>query len=72
MDRMHVAVVGAGVFGAWTAYSLLETGARSASWIDAVYLLCYLMLIASAELYLRHPVPRPGCAARPGCGIENP
>jgi glycine/D-amino acid oxidase-like deaminating enzyme len=28
MDRMHVAVVGAGVFGAWTAYSLLETGAR--------------------------------------------
>ena len=38
-------------------YILLETGERSASWVDAAYLVCYLMLIASAELYLRRPVP---------------
>ena len=35
---------------------LVETGARSASWIDAVYMLCYVMLIGSGELYLRRPV----------------
>jgi drug/metabolite transporter (DMT)-like permease len=28
----------------------LETGGRSASWADAVFLLCYVMLIGSAEL----------------------
>jgi diguanylate cyclase (GGDEF)-like protein/PAS domain S-box-containing protein len=37
---------------------LLHTGARSAAWTDAVYLLLYLLLIASGELYLRSPVPR--------------
>jgi diguanylate cyclase (GGDEF)-like protein/PAS domain S-box-containing protein len=37
---------------------LVETGARSASWTDAVYLLCYVMLIGSAERYYRNPVPR--------------
>jgi diguanylate cyclase (GGDEF)-like protein/PAS domain S-box-containing protein len=36
----------------------LETGGRSASWADAVFLLCYVALIASAELYLRRPVAR--------------
>ena len=35
----------------------LEANARSAAWTDAVYLLCYIMLIASAELYLRRPMP---------------
>jgi len=35
-----------------------ETGGRSASWIDAAYLLCYLLLIGSAELYYRHPRAR--------------
>jgi diguanylate cyclase (GGDEF)-like protein/PAS domain S-box-containing protein len=35
----------------------LEANARSAAWTDAVYLLCYVMLIASAELYLRRPMP---------------
>ncbi|MGN6393482.1 MAG: putative bifunctional diguanylate cyclase/phosphodiesterase [Gemmatimonadales bacterium] len=35
----------------------LETGGRSASWADAVFLVCYVMLIASAELYWRRPVP---------------
>ncbi|MBA2457415.1 MAG: EAL domain-containing protein [Gemmatimonadales bacterium] len=36
---------------------LVETGGRSASWIDAVYLVCYVMLIASGERYWRRPVP---------------
>ncbi|HUR94327.1 MAG TPA: EAL domain-containing protein [Gemmatimonadales bacterium] len=36
----------------------LETGGRSASWPDAVFLLCYVSLIASAERYLRRPVAR--------------
>jgi diguanylate cyclase (GGDEF)-like protein/PAS domain S-box-containing protein len=34
----------------------LDVGSRSASWADAVFLLCYVMLIASAELYWRRPV----------------
>jgi diguanylate cyclase (GGDEF)-like protein/PAS domain S-box-containing protein len=37
---------------------LVETGARGAAWTDAMYLLSYLLLIASADLYRRHPVPR--------------
>jgi diguanylate cyclase (GGDEF)-like protein/PAS domain S-box-containing protein len=37
---------------------LLQTGERSAAWTDAVYLLLYLMLISSGELYWRSPVPR--------------
>ena len=37
---------------------LLETGERSASWTDAVYMLSYLLLIASAELYWRRPVAK--------------
>jgi len=36
----------------------LEVGGRSASVIDGAYLLCYVMLIAGAELYWRRPVPR--------------
>jgi diguanylate cyclase (GGDEF)-like protein/PAS domain S-box-containing protein len=36
---------------------MVEMGGRSASWLDAVYMLCYAMLIASGELYLRRPVP---------------
>ncbi|MGI9039503.1 MAG: diguanylate cyclase domain-containing protein, partial [Gemmatimonadales bacterium] len=39
-------------------YVLVETGERSASWTDAVYLVCYVMLIASAERYYRRPVAR--------------
>jgi len=35
---------------------LLQTNQRSAAWTDAVYLLAYLLLIASAEYYYRHPV----------------
>ncbi|HTC23055.1 MAG TPA: PAS domain S-box protein, partial [Gemmatimonadales bacterium] len=36
---------------------LVQTNARSAGWTDAVYLLTYLLLIASAEYYYRHPIP---------------
>jgi len=35
---------------------LAQTGERSASWPDAVYLLSYLLLIASTEQYWRRPV----------------
>jgi len=37
---------------------LIETGERTAAWVDAVYLLFYLLATASAELYYRRPVPR--------------
>ncbi|HEU5171615.1 MAG TPA: EAL domain-containing protein [Gemmatimonadales bacterium] len=40
----------------------LETGGRSASLIDALYLLSYLLLVAGGELYLRHPQPQPAAA----------
>ena len=43
----------------------LETGGRSASIIDGAYLLCYVMLIAGAELYYRRPVPRSTAGATP-------
>ena len=36
----------------------IETGERGASLVDSFYLMVYLLLIASAELYYRHPVPR--------------
>jgi diguanylate cyclase (GGDEF)-like protein/PAS domain S-box-containing protein len=47
---------------------LLETGGRSAAWVDGVYLLFYLLLTASGELYLRRPepfAPRPAATAPP-------
>ncbi|HET9466342.1 MAG TPA: EAL domain-containing protein [Gemmatimonadales bacterium] len=43
----------------------LEVGSRSASWADAVFLLCYVLLIASAELYWRRPVARREASAVP-------
>jgi diguanylate cyclase (GGDEF)-like protein/PAS domain S-box-containing protein len=43
----------------------LEVGSRSASWADAVFLICYVMLIYSAELYWRRPVPRRETSAVP-------
>jgi diguanylate cyclase (GGDEF)-like protein/PAS domain S-box-containing protein len=46
-------------------YIIRETGGRSASWIDAVYLICYLLLIASAERYYRLPQARVEGAATP-------
>jgi diguanylate cyclase (GGDEF)-like protein/PAS domain S-box-containing protein len=45
----------------------LEAGSRTVSIIDGAYLLCYVMLMAGAELYYRRPVPRatPGATPRP-------
>ncbi len=43
----------------------LETGGRSASIIDGAYLLCYVLLMAGAELYYRRPVPRSTAGAIP-------
>ena len=34
----------------------LQIGNRTASWADGVFLICYVMLIASGELYWRRPV----------------
>jgi diguanylate cyclase (GGDEF)-like protein/PAS domain S-box-containing protein len=49
---------------------LVQTKERSASWTDAVYLLCYLMLIASAERYYRRPVAPAARAATPAPRIQ--
>ncbi len=43
----------------------LEAGSRSASWADGVFLVCYVMLIASAETYWRRPVARREASAVP-------
>jgi diguanylate cyclase (GGDEF)-like protein/PAS domain S-box-containing protein len=43
----------------------LETGGRTASIIDGAYLVCYVLLIAGAELYYRRPVPRAVSGAAP-------
>ncbi len=43
----------------------LAAGTRSASWADAVFLLCYVMLIGSAELYWRRPVAGRETSAAP-------
>jgi diguanylate cyclase (GGDEF)-like protein/PAS domain S-box-containing protein len=43
----------------------LQVGSRSASWADAVFLICYVMLIASAELYWRRPVAQQETSAVP-------
>jgi diguanylate cyclase (GGDEF)-like protein/PAS domain S-box-containing protein len=43
----------------------LEAGGRSASWADGVFLVCYAILIASAELYWRRPVARRATVAKP-------
>ncbi|MEP7177115.1 MAG: EAL domain-containing protein, partial [Gemmatimonadales bacterium] len=48
----------------------LETGGRSASWADAVFLLCYVALIASGELYLRRPVARRATDKRPAARVQ--
>jgi diguanylate cyclase (GGDEF)-like protein/PAS domain S-box-containing protein len=36
----------------------IEAGGRVASLVDAVYMMVYLLMIASMELYFRRPVPR--------------
>ena len=39
-------------------YITRETGGRTESWVDAVYMIVYLLLISSAERYYRHPQAR--------------
>ncbi len=56
--RLLVAGVGVSIIADLTFDLVLaQTNERSAGWTDAVYLLTYLLLIASAEYYYRHPVP---------------
>ena len=43
----------------------LESGGRTVSVIDGAYLLCYVMLMAGAELYYRRPVARVTSGATP-------
>ena len=43
----------------------LEAGGRTVSVIDGAYLLCYVMLMAGAELYYRRPVARLTSGATP-------
>ncbi len=50
---------------------LLEVGIRSAAWTDAVYLLFYIFLAASCELYWRHPVPWVERRAEPRPKIQS-
>jgi diguanylate cyclase (GGDEF)-like protein/PAS domain S-box-containing protein len=47
-------------------FELVDLGRRTAVWTDAIYLLMYVLLIASGSLYLRHPVPG---APRPETGL---
>jgi diguanylate cyclase (GGDEF)-like protein/PAS domain S-box-containing protein len=49
---------------------LLDAGTRSAAWTDAVYLLFYLLLTASVELYWRRPVPRMERRAEPRPNVQ--
>jgi len=49
---------------------LVETGVRSAGWTDSVYMLCYVMLIGSAELYHRRPVAGTVSSAGPQLRIQ--
>ena len=69
-NRMAFALIVGGVSTSVVAdltFSLtsLEIGGRTASIIDGAYLLCYVMLIAGAELYYRRPVPRAAARATP-------
>jgi diguanylate cyclase (GGDEF)-like protein/PAS domain S-box-containing protein len=43
----------------------LQIGGRTANWADAVFLICYVMLIGSGELYWRQPVARRAASAVP-------
>jgi diguanylate cyclase (GGDEF)-like protein/PAS domain S-box-containing protein len=57
--RLLVTGVTVGVVGDLTFNLVqLQLGSRTASWADAVFLVCYTMLVWSAELYWRRPVAR--------------
>jgi diguanylate cyclase (GGDEF)-like protein/PAS domain S-box-containing protein len=62
-NRLAFGCVVTGIFASIVAdltfdLVLAQTGERSASWADAVYLLSYLLLIAGTDEYRRHPLPR--------------
>ena len=48
-----------------------QAGERIMGWIDAVYLIVYILLVASAEMYWAHPVPA-GSPAVPGRTRRQP
>jgi diguanylate cyclase (GGDEF)-like protein/PAS domain S-box-containing protein len=43
----------------------LEVGSRTATWADGVFLICYVTLVYSGELYWRRPVARGASSALP-------
>ena len=64
--RLLVTGVAVGVIADLTFNMVqLEVGSRSASWADGVFLICYVSLIWSGELYWRRPVPWQAAAAVP-------
>ncbi|HEY9016611.1 MAG TPA: EAL domain-containing protein, partial [Gemmatimonadales bacterium] len=64
--RLLVTGVSVGVIADLTFNMVqLEVGSRSASWADGVFLICYMTLIWSGELYWRKPVPWQAAAAVP-------
>jgi diguanylate cyclase (GGDEF)-like protein/PAS domain S-box-containing protein len=48
----------------------LEAGSRSASWADGVFLICYITLIYSGELYWRRPVARQAASPVPRTRLQ--
>jgi diguanylate cyclase (GGDEF)-like protein/PAS domain S-box-containing protein len=39
-------------------YILVDVGRRAVAWTDGIYLVVYILLVTSGELYYRHPVAR--------------
>ena len=50
---------------------LAETGERVMAWIDAIYLIVYILLVSSAEMFLRQPMPA-SAARQPGRTPRTP
>ena len=64
--RLLVTGISVGVIGDLTFNLVqLEVGSRTATWADAVFLICYVLLIWSGELYLRRPIASQAAAAVP-------
>jgi diguanylate cyclase (GGDEF)-like protein/PAS domain S-box-containing protein len=64
--RLLVTGISVGVIGDLTFNLVqLELGSRTATWADAVFLICYVLLIWSGEMYWRRPVAREATSAVP-------
>jgi diguanylate cyclase (GGDEF)-like protein/PAS domain S-box-containing protein len=64
--RLLVTGISVGVIGDLTFNLVqLELGSRTATWADAVFLICYVLLIWSGEMYWRRPVPRENTSSVP-------